>query len=85
MLTLAMISWQEMMIPLLILLLLFGGSKLPALARAAGSSISQFKRGLKEDPDLLDPPAGGDPPAGDAAAAQPAHQQADPVEQTKAT
>ena len=57
MLTLAMISWQEMMIPLAILLLLFGGSKLPALARAAGSSISQFKRGLKDDPDLLDPPS----------------------------
>lgn len=59
---LAMISLQEMWPILLIVLVLFGGRKLPELARAAGSSISQFKRGLKDDPDLLDPPTdGGDP------------------------
>ena len=58
--SLAMISLQEMWIPLAIVLLLFGGRKLPELARAAGSSINQFKRGLKEDPELLDPPTDGD-------------------------
>lgn len=34
---------------LLIVVLLFGGRKLPELARAAGSSITQFKRGLKDE------------------------------------
>jgi sec-independent protein translocase protein TatA len=64
MLTPAMISLQEMWPILLIVLVLFGGTKLPALARAAGSSINQFKRGLKDDPELLDPPTegGSDPP-----------------------
>lgn len=50
----AMIGWQEALIPAVILLLLFGGRKLPELARAMGSSITQFKKGLKE----TDGPAG---------------------------
>ena len=38
----------EMLWILLALVLLFGGRKLPELARAMGSSITQFKKGLKE-------------------------------------
>ncbi len=44
----------ELWVVALILVLLFGARKLPELARAAGSSISMFKRGLKEGTDLED-------------------------------
>ena len=41
----------ELLWILLAILLLFGGRKLPELARAMGTSITQFKRGLKDDED----------------------------------
>ena len=39
----------EVWIILGVVLLLFGGTKLPQLARSMGSSITQFKKGLKEE------------------------------------
>ena len=38
----------ELFIILLVVLVLFGGAKLPKLARSMGQAQSEFKRGLKE-------------------------------------
>jgi sec-independent protein translocase protein TatA len=48
---------QELILVLLILLVLFGGTKLPKLARALGASISEFRHGLKGQSDTPLPPA----------------------------
>ena len=41
------LTWKILLI-LAIVLLLFGSSRLPSLARAFGQSITEFKRGIKE-------------------------------------
>jgi sec-independent protein translocase protein TatA len=43
------LGYQELMIILVIVLLLFGAQKLPELARGLGKSVSEFKRGQGED------------------------------------
>ncbi|MEZ5976090.1 MAG: twin-arginine translocase TatA/TatE family subunit [Planctomycetota bacterium] len=48
-LPLALPGGTELWLIVLAVLLLFGGRKLPELARAMGTSITQFKRGLKDD------------------------------------
>jgi sec-independent protein translocase protein TatA len=40
----------ELLIILVILLLLFGGAKLPALAKGLGQSIREFKNAAKDEP-----------------------------------
>lgn len=45
---------QEMLILLLIVLVLFGGSRLPSLAKGLGESVRNFKRGISEEAE--DPP-----------------------------
>jgi sec-independent protein translocase protein TatA len=40
----------ELLIIFLIIILLFGGAKLPALAKGLGESIREFKKAAKEDP-----------------------------------
>jgi len=42
------IGGQELLVILLILLFLFGGSKLPDLARSLGRAQKEFKTGLDE-------------------------------------
>ena len=42
------ISSSELVLILLIALLLFGGKKIPELARSVGKGISEFKKGVKE-------------------------------------
>ena len=41
----------ELIVILIIMLLMFGGSKLPALAKGLGQSIKEFKKAAKEGDD----------------------------------
>lgn len=49
------ISWQHILIVALILLLLFGGRKIPELMRGLGSGIKEFKDAVKEEDKKKDP------------------------------
>lgn len=55
---LGMIGTTEWIIIGFVVLLVFGGRKLPELAGAMGKSITEFKRGLKSDQEL--PPGSSD-------------------------
>jgi len=41
-------SGPEWIIVLVVILVLFGGAKLPSLARSLGQAQSEFKKGLRE-------------------------------------
>jgi len=45
----------EMMILAFVILLLFGGAKLPSLMRNIGRSANEFKRGMNESVDSDEP------------------------------
>ena len=47
---------SELLLIFLIVLLLFGGAKLPSLARGLGQSIKEFKKAQREE-DEATPPA----------------------------
>ncbi|MGH9915980.1 MAG: twin-arginine translocase TatA/TatE family subunit, partial [Pyrinomonadaceae bacterium] len=42
------LGMPELLIVLAVLLLIFGGSRLPQLAKGLGSSIKEFKKGVSE-------------------------------------
>lgn len=64
-----MIQGPQLLIVLAIVLLLFGGSKLPKLARSLGQAQKEFREGLKEgQEDETTSPA---PPAASPKAATP--------------
>jgi len=44
----------ELIIILIVILLLFGGAKLPKLARSLGQAQNEFKRGLKDGSETTD-------------------------------
>ncbi len=50
------IGFWQLLIVLAVLLLLFGSSRLPKMARSLGQSLTEFKRGLKETPPSDEPP-----------------------------
>ena len=48
-LTILALSWQHILIVAILLVLLFGGKKIPELMRGMGSGIKEFKDAVKED------------------------------------
>ena len=60
---------QELMIILVIVLVLFGGSKLPDLAKSLGKSMREFKKGVAAEPEEEQAPKPG--PAASPASAAP--------------
>ncbi len=45
------LGWGERVVILLIVVLMFGGKKLPQLGASLGESIKNFKKGMKNDDD----------------------------------
>ncbi|QKF67001.1 twin arginine translocation system, TatA/E family protein [Arcobacter venerupis] len=50
-------SGMELGIIVLVILLMFGGKKIPELAKGLGNGIKNFKQALKEDEETLSPVA----------------------------
>ncbi|MDR6923246.1 twin-arginine translocase TatA/TatE family subunit [Chryseobacterium sp. 2987] len=48
-LTILALSWQHVLIVAILLVLLFGGKKIPELMRGVGSGIKEFKDAVKEE------------------------------------
>lgn len=48
-LTILALSWQHILVVLLIVVLLFGAKKIPELMRGVGSGIKEFKDAVKEE------------------------------------
>lgn len=52
------VGWPELLIVLVVVLLLFGASRLPGLARSLGDSARELRKGLEEgEPEDSEQPA----------------------------
>ncbi len=49
------LGYQELLLLLVIVLILFGAQRLPDLARSLGSSVKEFKKGVTELKDDASP------------------------------
>lgn len=45
---LGVVGWQEILIILAVVLLLFGGRKIPELMEGLGKGVKSFKKGMKD-------------------------------------
>ena len=43
------LSWQHILIVAIVLLLLFGGKKIPELMKGLGGGVKEFKNAMKDD------------------------------------
>jgi sec-independent protein translocase protein TatA len=50
---LAGLGWQEIILILVAVLILFGGAQLPKLARNLGKGVAEFKKGLRNMEDEM--------------------------------
>ena len=48
------IGWPQIVLIAVVILLLFGGRKIPELMRGLGSGIKEFKDAAKEEKDKID-------------------------------
>ncbi len=55
------LSWQHVLIVALIVLLLFGGKKIPELMKGLGSGVKEFKDAVKEDDKKKESSSNNDP------------------------
>ena len=60
-------GFQELLLILLIVIVLFGATKLPQLGRGIGEGIKNFRRGIKSDDDGENDDAASDSAPNDAA------------------
>ena len=63
-LTILALSWQHLLIVAVIVLILFGGKKIPEMMRGLGSGIKEFKDAVKEEDKKKpeDPSVNSNPP-----------------------
>ena len=48
MITLLFIGWPQLLVIVFVVLLLFGGKKVPELMRSLGKGVNSFKQGMNE-------------------------------------